>query len=150
MVNENINELKSLASRFRVAIIDAAKKDNLKTLSHLFDNFPRGCCKDTCILLGQYLKEQGHGDFKYVHANRKNESREDVYHSWLKRGNFIIDITADQFKDVHEPVIVGEEHPLHKSFTIINEEHDANLGIYDSPNEPILRAMYATVLRNLP
>lgn len=50
--------IKALAQTFKDAIM-VAKDNNEFDGDILFHHFPRGCCGDTCYLLGEFLKEYG-------------------------------------------------------------------------------------------
>ena len=49
-----MNDLKELVLSFREAIQKAYDLDEFKN-DFSFNAFPRGCCGDSCDLLGQYL-----------------------------------------------------------------------------------------------
>ncbi len=77
--------------------------------------FPRGSCGDVCEMLGQYLLDLGLGRWLYrdgqVYPNRFSS------HGWLKLDGLIVDITADQFAEVDDPVIVSRVSPWHRQIT---------------------------------
>jgi hypothetical protein len=98
--------IRLLASQFRVAIECA-----LSTLSIEFDGFPNGSCGEASMLLRTFLKEQGLGTFQYVSGKREGRT-----HAWLELNGLIVDITADQFSDCEEPVVVTSLSPFHESF----------------------------------
>lgn len=108
MVNCDIDKLKILATEFRLAI---EKCKSIRTPAFSFENFPRGCCGQACHLLAKYLEQNGCGRFNYILGNRQGSS-----HAWLEQGKVIVDITADQFNDNNQPVIVTVEHNWHDQF----------------------------------
>jgi hypothetical protein len=59
----------------------------------LFGRFPHGTCGGTSELLGRYLIEAGYENVMYVCGNKHNEGS----HAWVEVGEFILDITGDQF-----------------------------------------------------
>ncbi|MFD0680371.1 MULTISPECIES: hypothetical protein [unclassified Paenibacillus] len=101
--------------------------------SPFFDNFPTGCCGDTSNLFAKFLSSKGFVA-SYVWGLRKEQS-----HAWLEYKNIIIDLTADQFPEVKEKVIVTANKAWHYQFRIQKrsirdfetfEEYNANrLGI---------------------
>lgn len=100
-----VYELKKIANNFREAIKQ----------SESMDGFPIGCCKRVSILLAKYFIEYlgvDESEIKYVEAtgdgNYENGNMPSK-HIWLNVGNINIDITADQYKEVTEEVIVTED-----------------------------------------
>lgn len=59
--------------------------------------FPGGWCDDCSRILGTLLSEQGGHGFERV-VGRRGEHLEKS-HVWLRRGELIVDITADQFPE---------------------------------------------------
>ena len=79
-----------------------------------FQNFPRGACGDTCDILAELLTELGYGNFQHVSG-----CREDNYsHAWLEQDGVVIDITADQFDEISEPIYFGEMTKWYQQFEI--------------------------------
>jgi len=81
-----------------------------------FPPFPNGWCGTTCRAFGAYLCKKYHDeDFYYICGWRNNTS-----HAWIKVNDIIIDITADQFYDCVDPIIVSfqNESSFHKTFRI--------------------------------
>lgn len=80
---------------------------------HCSTGFPTGCCGDTTNLLGLYLKQKYDISTEYVSATGLGDNQ-DQSHAWLTCGDFIVDITADQFNDkgyaVADVVIMKESH----------------------------------------
>lgn len=75
--------------------------------------FPLGACGDSALVLGQVLDDEGIKGFMYVYGNKYHSDGSPYSHAWLRRDEWIIDITADQFVDVHEPVIVTNNSEWH-------------------------------------
>ncbi|WP_342439962.1 hypothetical protein NSS79_15140 [Paenibacillus sp. FSL L8-0436] len=69
--------------------------------SGCFERSPLGCCGDCSKLMTKYLLEQHYVKALYVWGMRGEQS-----HAWLEYDGLIIDITADQFDEVTEPVII--------------------------------------------
>jgi hypothetical protein len=73
-------------------------------------DFPRGACGDVSLILGQVLDDEGITGFQYICGNKYEPSSS---HAWLQNEDWIVDITADQFPDVSESVIVTNDSPWH-------------------------------------
>jgi hypothetical protein len=58
---------------------------------------------DASELLGQYLSDSGLGTWSY---RRGAQSDPFLTPAWVERDGLIVDITADQFPDRSEPVLV--------------------------------------------
>jgi hypothetical protein len=80
--------------------------------------FPHGACGDTSLILGQVLHDTGIKGFDYVGGNKHRDNGEWYSsHGWLQNGEWIVDITADQFPDVETPVIVTNCSEWHQHWT---------------------------------
>ena len=103
----DITTIRKLARQFRRAL-----EQSLPKITPIaFRRFPCGSCNDTCILLGRYLRETGFGTLDYVSGEREGHT-----HGWLRKREVIVDITADQFLDQAEPVIVTTDASWHQEF----------------------------------
>jgi len=51
-------------------------------------------------------------------------------HAWIKQGDIIIDITADQFDEIKAPIIETKASPWHDSFDT-ELLHEADFHVYD-------------------
>lgn len=78
-----------------------------------WQHFPRGACGDTALILGQVLHEAGITGFEYICGNKYNENGACSSHAWLRNGEWIVDITADQFADIDVPVTVTRNSEWH-------------------------------------
>jgi len=78
--------------------------------SHWFNQFPQGCSDDSAYLLAKYLSS------KCIDVKYQCGIFECKNHAWLKTGNFIIDITADQYDDIEEDVIFTDNDCWYKKF----------------------------------
>ena len=74
-------------------------------------SFPRGACGDASRLLGIYLESLGLGKWTYVQGQAGGQRF--ATHAWVEQDGLIVDITADQFDDVAEPVIVTRDRSWH-------------------------------------
>lgn len=73
-----------------------------------FDEFPRGSCGDASEMLGQFLHDAGLGRW-YLHSTWFGEWS----HGWIEQAGLIVDITADQFETVADPVLVTRDRAWH-------------------------------------
>jgi hypothetical protein len=127
------------ASKFRKAIDECDKS----LLPSPFNNIPSGCCKEASFILANYLKEKGFGNFDYISGIRMNRT-----HGWLLQDEIIIDITADQFEDNNENVIVSVNSKWHKEFNGVNQ-NIADLNTYDEKSRSILLSAYNEILKKI-
>ncbi len=126
-------ELHAKASEFRQAILDAIPLDDI-----VFEQFPRGACGDTSDLLGEYFYRSQFGIWQYRCGWRKGHS-----HAWIEGDGLIVDITADQFDDMDEAVIVTRDQSWHLGFTpIAGDGHPALIATYDESTAQRLRSLY--------
>jgi|HubBroStandDraft_6_1064221.scaffolds.fasta_scaffold209613_3 hypothetical protein len=65
-------------------------------------------------MLGQYLSDNGTGEWTYLAG-----IRDGLTHAWLERDEIYADITADQFEDVEQEIIVTMGHAWHTDFSSI-------------------------------
>ena len=77
-----------------------------------FNGFPRGTCGDISDILAEYLYSIGFSNITYVCGERNGGS-----HAWLEISGLAIDITADQFDDVNEPVLIQNPKIWHGQFS---------------------------------
>lgn len=140
VTEDPITEIAALASAFRAALEHA---DRLR-LPVTLQAFPQGACGDGALLLAKFLEQHGHGQFDYMLGRRGDGS-----HAWLQRGSLVVDITADQFDEVGEPVIVRDGSPWHAALDG-EAEHVADFIIYDSHTQATLAGAYSLVCAQLP
>lgn len=131
-----MDELKLAASEFR-ALITRTQKSSLPIT---LQDFPHGACGDATLLLGHFLTERGHGDFRYYLGQRGDRS-----HAWLQAGSVIIDITGDQFDDFDDPVFVSDKSSWHEGFAG-TDRHAANLTVFGDTTSSMLRSVYGAIL----
>lgn len=104
--------LEEAATLFRKAI-ESIHYSEFPVECQLRYSFPGGACGDTSLLLGKYLLEHYNIDCEYVCGSCLIEGKENSTHAWLEKSDFKIDITADQFDDINERVIVSKSHSLY-------------------------------------
>ncbi len=138
-----IEKLAEAAAQFRRAIerTDPAKLPiGLRT-------FPVGACGDATLLLGAHLKSLGFGSFEYV-LGRRGEGEDRHSHAWLRQGDILIDITADQFQEIEAPVIVATTSDWHGTFEV-EVPHEADFRVYDERTATTLGAAYRVIRESL-
>jgi hypothetical protein len=110
-----------------------------------FRDFPQGSCGDATLLIAKFLQEKGHTGFVYVLGMRNAGS-----HAWLSRDRLVVDITADQFEDQDQPVIVVVDSQWHSAFDIDEDkQYPVDFEKYDSATAVMMRKAYQAVLRQL-
>ncbi|GAA0736780.1 hypothetical protein Drose_35940 [Dactylosporangium roseum] len=114
--------VRAAASAFRAGL----ERGGLRMVS--LAEFPKGSCGDACELLGQFLADSGLGDWQYRSGKRDEPFHT---HAWLEQDGLILDITADQFPDIDEPVILTRDSGWHAQFQLMGGGHVANLGRFD-------------------
>jgi hypothetical protein len=135
------DRLLKLASDFRAAIERCPREG----LPITFERFPHGSCGDAALLLAKYLERNAHTGFVYVLGMRDQRS-----HAWLQRDDLVIDITADQFEDQDQPVIVARVSTWHSTFTVEPEDqHHADFTLYDAATAATLAQAYHAIVENI-
>lgn len=93
------------------SLMETASKEQI--VKGYLSGFPAGRCGLTCRVLGPWLIGLfPNYDYEYVCGFHGRQS-----HAWIEMNNLIIDITADQFDNISEPVIVTYDHSFHDTFT---------------------------------
>ena len=120
------------------------------TLPASFEQFPRGSCGDTAPLLGHYLTSLGLGEFDYVLGERGRYGPEttEQSHAWLQQGMAIVDITADQFEEIEDEVIVLEDSDWHRGWRT-KIPHRADHTIFGGHARRVLDAAYTEIVARL-
>ena len=115
------------ARLFRTALDRCAHSSGYPGLA----SFPLGGCGDVTLLLGAYFVDTKLGSFDYIHGERRVSSGGAAEsHAWLQRADLIVDITADQFRDVVASVIITRDGSWHRLFKTKNRGI-ADFRIYD-------------------
>ena len=82
----------------------------------LLAQFPNGCCKSASFILAHHLMTTGAlMSIEYVWGLRGSPPHQ-WPHGWLESEGLILDLTADQFPEIFEPVIVTRDPKFHDSF----------------------------------
>ena len=116
MINEKLmREIELQAKLFRAAIESCASNELPVTLQ----DFPRGSCGDASLLLAKHLQNHGIWPLNYIRGQMATEEEGNPQsHAWLEIEDIIIDITADQFDDITQEVIVTRDRSWHGRFDI--------------------------------
>jgi hypothetical protein len=138
----NVSSIRKLATEFRAAIERCPRAQ----LPIGFCDFPYGACGDATLILAKYLERNGHTGFVYVLGMRDGGS-----HAWLGRDDLVVDITADQFGDQHQPVIVESGSKWHELFRLEarDDENPVDFERYDRATVITLWNAYRAVVRQL-
>jgi hypothetical protein len=108
--DQQLVHLWKAASQFRAAI----ERCDRKRLTTCMESFPRGSCGDATMLLGTYFIEKGLGTFDHALGYLQNGSPQGRQsHAWLEADDVIVDITADQFPEIDQNVIVSRNSDWH-------------------------------------
>lgn len=135
------NELIELAGIFREAILACDRRKLFITLQ----GFPNGACGDASYLLAKYFDDNGCGQFEYVLGERRPKYHS---HAWLEQNGIIVDITADQFDGIDNPVLVTTDHSWHAQFEE-EERHIADFERCDPSTANNLRTSYELVIKQI-
>ena len=140
---EEEKKLKELSIKFREAILKCDKSEMPSSLA----DFPACSCADASILLGTYLIDNGIVSYNLIKGERGQGTSLET-HYWLNKENTIVDITADQFDDVCDEVIItNNDSKFHCSFDkrrIVRPADYRVIGAKDVQNH--LKAVYEYIL----
>lgn len=109
MKTTEIQRLRRTATAFHDAI---TQTDFSRTGLNL-RNFPFECCHHATSLLGVFLHEGAFAGITKMSGRRPDG--EDGKHHWLEINGIVVDITAYQFADVDEKVIVSQSSGWHSA-----------------------------------
>lgn len=80
--------------------------------------FPRGWCEEVSLITHTILTQKGFRQFEVIKGISLYDNQ--VFHFWLESSDYIIDLTAHQFKDceVTKPILLikKEDYPLRGNF----------------------------------
>jgi hypothetical protein len=144
--SDDLVRLKEAATRFRLAI----ERCDPKHLGIAMQGFPKGSCGAAGPLLGTYLAEQGLGRFTYVLGRRDSDGiNGHHYHAWLEADGIIVDITADQFPEIDQKVIVTTQSDWHATFEREEAKDPADYRIYEECPIAKLGETYRAILTKM-
>ena len=131
----NIKQVRHAAVRFRSAI-EADER-----LPVPMAGFPAGACGPASELLGQYLLDCGLGTWSYIMGFRQADG---WTHAWVESDGVIVDITADQFDDIADGVIVTPDREWHdREFPKASRPRPANRSFFfERHDEAQMNATY--------
>jgi hypothetical protein len=138
-------KIKEAAKEFRAGI------ENIDTsfLPHTMRSFPIGSCGDTSLLLGTYFIEKGFGQFSYICRSFDSDSFNFNSHAWIQKENLFVDITADQFPEIREKILVAYNSKWHLKFTEPVLDGLADYRIYDIRTKSTLDSVYREIVKNI-
>lgn len=133
------SQIEDVCRKFRNTI-EELRLVGIPHFSSLQLGFPEGTCGDTSLLLGRFFLEQFDVDCFYIlgdHYEGQDENFKHSTHAWLEYKDFKIDITADQFENINDRILVVTDHELYVHFqesmrrTISSYFPDELLSTYD-------------------
>jgi hypothetical protein len=134
VTDPDLGRVRDAATRFRRAFEQGGLE------FHGVADFPLGACGTASDLLGQYLADSGLGEWTYRSGELPDSGNT---HAWLERDGVLVDITADQFADVEDPVIVVQGSEWHERLTRMAGSYVAGVDHYDETDEAIANAIRA-------
>ena len=139
-----IEKLRKLAAGFRSAILltDPAEVD--AEVRFIIADFPRGVCGAVCFLLGHYLIENGFPGSEYVNGFRAVDRQS---HAWIETDGVIVDITADQFLEIADGVVVSTDKSWYEQFSDSRGRRPADFLIYGESSPHGLA--YGPIMKNM-
>lgn len=140
---EYLSDIRTIVDDFRFAL----EKCERRSLSIGLQDFPAGACGDVSLILGHFLLENGFQGFDYVLGELLHDTSEVQLqsHAWLQFDSIVVDITADQFNDVDEKVIVRYNSKWHERWNGI-VQHKADIRIFDEYTAGILMRDYMVII----
>jgi hypothetical protein len=137
---ECIRTVEKLALKFRLTIESLPDKDFGE--AEWFLRFPRGCCGETSELLSKYLMENG-VKTEYVWGVHGNQS-----HAWLEYNSYVIDITADQFSDIKDRVVIKADKQWYSKFKRQSRKY-SDFEIDNELNKVRLGTLYKNIISRI-
>lgn len=146
MQRPDLEQIERIATAFRTAVLQL----NKSTWPVCLQQFPTGACGDASLLLGTLLEERGQGQFEYICGIRSESisGHPAPSHAWLELGGLIVDVTADQFDEVSDSVIVSVNSGWHRSW-IVESKAPANFRHYDPHTVASLQSVYDQIVRSM-
>jgi hypothetical protein len=119
MDDQQLDKLRRDVSRLRSAIDRAKVEDaDAETLAFVW-HWPRNCCDAPYLFI--LLYELGFRQIVRKCADVSHYGRGFERHVWIEVDGVIVDITADQFPDQVDRVIVSRSSEWHSSLPIVEE-----------------------------
>ena len=127
MTDLEITRVNSLATAMHNALVECARNGLTATLYNL-RRFPVECCDHACRLLIIFLSENGVSNIQQISGSRPDDPNGS--HLWLVVDGVTVDITAYQFSNTLEKVIVTRQSEWHSQL----RQKPSDIGL---PNESI-------------
>ena len=143
-ISQEIEQLRKLAGGFRAAVLLTDPADVDPEVRFIVVDFPRGVCGAICFLLGHYLIENGFPSPEYVNGIRAADRQS---HAWIEVNGIIVDITADQFLEIDEGVVVSTDRSWHQQFSDKPGRRPADFLIYGDSSPHGLA--YGPIVKNI-
>ncbi|MCS4493559.1 hypothetical protein NXS97_04980 [Pantoea sp. B623] len=132
-----IDEVTRFCKDVRVILEETDKNVHYFNASFAVSSFPSGCCGDTSRVLAYLLCQQFDVITQVVSGKYYEDEHEGVEcglsngnsHAWVQLGEYIIDLTADQFQDRgfdNPSVMITTSSIFHDFFT--NKKTELELG----------------------
>lgn len=134
---EDIVKIEKLATQIRNTIIKMGH-DEFPDSDFLLE-YPNGCCGDASNLLAKFLRDN---DIKceYVWGMRGQQS-----HAWLECDDLIVDISADQFPEIKEKILITTDKSWHNKFKR-QKRSDGDFEKFGAYNKRRLTTSYKNIL----
>jgi len=123
--------------------LEAIENTDMQTEETNMRRFPHDCCTHACSLLARYLQDAGLGPFDTImgqHPRGQGHGK----HRWLQKGDLIVDITAYQFSEIQDKVLVTRSSAWHDGL--------AGVPIKEDPQEvweEFYKNLYPRILANV-
>ncbi|MFL9517549.1 hypothetical protein ACKENX_15300 [Acinetobacter baumannii] len=121
MDTNNIDHVRKISE-----IVYSCLANELKNfVNSCHQHFPFDCCDIASGLLFRVLRNEGYTGFNLI----RGTDAEDFCHVWLENDNYVIDLTAHQFNNFKEPMILIKKdiYPLNKKpYFTLTEITDIN------------------------
>lgn len=83
--------------------------------------------------------------FSYISASPGSTSDSTwTSHAWLQNGNLVIDLTADQFEDAPDAIIVSDSSEWHQTFRV-DGRSPPDFRVWSGWGAEMLQSMYARI-----
>ncbi|MFW2503471.1 transglutaminase domain-containing protein [Clostridium diolis] len=134
---QNVEKIRKLAEQMR-STLTKMEYDEFPDSDFLL-GYPRGCCGDVSNLLAKFLRDNGI-ECEYVWGMMGRQS-----HAWLECDALIVDITADQFPEIKEQILITADKSWHKKFKR-QRRSDGDFEKFNFYNKHRLTTIYKNIL----
>ena len=118
----------------------------------IFDNFPSNCCEFSSMMFARFLiEEQGYNFTDILMVKGQCKKAHHQLHLWLEVKEYVCDMTAGQFHDAPERIIIAKRSFWHNQFQILGK-NAPQICFDDYVNdygELVLEQDYQKLIRNL-